>query len=146
MPTSCIVNSEGGKCMIRIVDWESRVVKTIMDDDDAYSGIETMAGSLPMTLSVLKSWIHPSGLMCIGMIVSDSRTEGISKVIVRGACPSSTRAQVIIRCRPFGENLTDFNTFGSGTSRCLNICVPEPKFQMQMVPCRHPDMARSPSG
>jgi hypothetical protein len=48
-------------------------LKTIVDDDDddAYNGIETMVGSLLMTLSVLKSWIHPSGLTCNGIFTFD---------------------------------------------------------------------------
>lgn len=66
------VSSEGGKCMIDAVDARPWAVKTIADDDDEYTGIETMEGSFPMTLWVLKSWIHPSGVTVIGVMASGS--------------------------------------------------------------------------
>jgi hypothetical protein len=36
--------------MMDAVDLRSRVVKTIADDDDEYTGIETMEGNLAITL------------------------------------------------------------------------------------------------
>jgi hypothetical protein len=45
-----LVSSEGGKCITDAVDMRLWGAKAIADNVDEYSGIETMAGSLPMIL------------------------------------------------------------------------------------------------
>jgi hypothetical protein len=71
--------------MIDGIDLRSLDMKTIDDDVDECTGIETMEGSLPMTLRVLKSWIHPSGVIAIGMIASASRELEAEHTTVQGA-------------------------------------------------------------
>jgi len=44
-----LVSSEGGKCITDAVDLRPRGMKAIDDDDDEYTGVETIDGSLPMT-------------------------------------------------------------------------------------------------
>jgi hypothetical protein len=67
--------------MIYNVNWRPLGVKTIDDNDNEYTGIDTMEGSFPMRQWVLKSWIHPSGVTVIGITVS----VGVDR-IGEGAC------------------------------------------------------------
>jgi hypothetical protein len=59
--------------MIDGLDLRSLGTKAIADEVDAYTVIETLEGSLPMTLRVLNLWIHPSGVTANDMIASASR-------------------------------------------------------------------------
>jgi len=65
------------------LDGWSSVVKTIAADDDEYTDIETMEGSLPMT--TLKLWIHPSGVTVIGIVSISGEQSEMQNIITRGA-------------------------------------------------------------
>jgi hypothetical protein len=55
--------------MINNDDWRPRGMKAIVVVVEEYTGIDTMEGSLPMRRYVLTSWIHPSAVTVIGIMV-----------------------------------------------------------------------------
>jgi len=130
--------------IVGLEGWSS-VVKTIAADDNEYTEIEAMEGSLLMT--VLKLWIHPSGVTVIGMVsVSGELSEMGYIRTTRGAWPKRQDSETI-RNWPSGENSTNFKmNFGSLTNCLWNSGVPDGTSQQKMSPCEDPDMTRSPSG